>query len=181
MVRPVEYTVAIVYSPLRRFIAKNRNHFIFFHAGRAKLGAVINLRGIGLVGSFIDATYNVFAYAKFDAVSRPCKASADVRRHGQSCRSNELKAQERVNLALCQSLSYPLRLSPPANAVWSLDYPLTVNLMLRPCPSSLYTFRLRGLARDHHFTGFPEFEQFSSKTFALDRQRIYRVKITRRN
>jgi hypothetical protein len=30
----------------------------------------------------------------------------------------------------------------------------------RCCPSSLYTFPARGLARDRHLTGFPEFEQF---------------------
>ena len=31
---------------------------------------------------------------------------------------------------------------------------------VRCCPSSLYTFPRAGLARDYHFTGFPEFEQF---------------------
>ena len=32
-------------------------------------------------------------------------------------------------------------------------------------PSSLYTFTFRCLARDCHFTGFPEFERFSSCCF----------------
>lgn len=42
----------------------------------------------------------------------------------------------------------------------------------RRCPSSLYTFPLRGLARDCHFTGFPEFEQFCILDFPRSTQSI---------
>jgi hypothetical protein len=46
--------------------------------------------------------------------------------------------------------------------VCGLDYPFTIprKAEFRCCPSSLYTFPSPGLARDCHFTGFPEFEQF---------------------
>ena len=41
------------------------------------------------------------------------------------------------------------------------------NMRLRCCPSSLYTFLSfpKGLARDRHLKGFPEFEQFYSPRF----------------
>jgi hypothetical protein len=44
--------------------------------------------------------------------------------------------------------------------VCGLDYPFTLASRLRRRPSSLYTFPLLGLARDCHFTGFPESGQF---------------------
>ena len=46
--------------------------------------------------------------------------------------------------------SYPLRLSPPPEGVWGLDYPFTMLRIaeVRCCPSSLYTFPSPGLARD---------------------------------
>ncbi len=44
--------------------------------------------------------------------------------------------------------------------VRGLDYPFTLATGRRCCPSSLYTFPSPGLARDYHFTGFPEFEHF---------------------
>lgn len=49
--------------------------------------------------------------------------------------------------------------------VCGLDYPFTMPRLagVRCCPSSLYTFPkagLSGLARDCHFKGFPDFEQF---------------------
>jgi len=42
----------------------------------------------------------------------------------------------------------------------------------RCCPSSLYTFPAvqPNLARDRHFTGFPEFEQFYSAGFPVGTQ-----------
>jgi hypothetical protein len=40
----------------------------------------------------------------------------------------------------------------------------------RRCPSSLYTFPVRGLARDRHVTGFPEFEQFCIAGFPASTQ-----------
>ena len=55
--------------------------------------------------------------------------------------------------------------------VWGLDYPFTSRILfrLRCCPSSLYTFPSeeppKGLARDRHVTGFPEFEQFYAAGF----------------
>lgn len=47
---------------------------------------------------------------------------------------------------------------------WSGLY-LHPGFRFRCCPSSLYTFLSRGLARDCHFTGFPDFEQFYSQRF----------------
>ena len=49
--------------------------------------------------------------------------------------------------------------------VCGLDYPFAVRAecafgVFRRCPSSLYTFPVRGLARDYQSKGFPEFEQF---------------------
>ena len=65
--------------------------------------------------------------------------------------------------------SYQLRLSPPGPhsrmaarfVVWTIPSPCP-RAGFRRCPSSLYTFpyATRGLARDRHLTGFPEFEQF---------------------
>jgi hypothetical protein len=55
--------------------------------------------------------------------------------------------------------------------ICGLDYPFTVafakhGVRLRCCPSSLYTFSPFGsLARDCHFTGFPDFEQFCTDGF----------------
>ena len=77
-----------------------------------------------------------------------------------------------------------LRLSPrragarkAPRSVCGLDYPFTLPRMapgLRCCPSSLYTFpngRVRpGLARDCHFTGSPEFEQFCIAGFPASTQ-----------
>jgi hypothetical protein len=64
--------------------------------------------------------------------------------------------------------------------VWGLDYPFTspgyVSPVFRCCPSSLYTFPTesyllrQGLARDRHFTGFPEFEQFCTASFPAGTQ-----------
>jgi hypothetical protein len=73
--------------------------------------------------------------------------------------------------------SYQLRLSPPWRlggspptrkfVVWTIPSPwrsLARRSRVRCCPSSLYTFprrlRAKGLARDCHVTGFPEFGQF---------------------
>ena len=70
--------------------------------------------------------------------------------------------------------SYHLRLSPPPSGVCGLDYPFTLASRRRCCPSSLYTFPfgmfLPGLARDCHFTGFPEFEQFCIAGFPASTQ-----------
>jgi len=71
--------------------------------------------------------------------------------------------------------SYLLRLSPPRPDKWSARKSLGPGLSLHPSyqvscqavgaarlvstPSRPESFRL-GLARDCHFTGFPEFEQF---------------------
>ena len=67
--------------------------------------------------------------------------------------------------------AYAQRIFLPATAfaaragrrVCGLDYPFTVRspeAAVRCCPSSLYTFPAKGLARDYHLTGFPEFGQF---------------------
>jgi len=48
--------------------------------------------------------------------------------------------------------------------LWSGLY-LHHRFRFRCCPSSLYTFLSRGLARDRHLTGFPDFEQFYSQRF----------------
>ena len=49
---------------------------------------------------------------------------------------------------------------------------------LRRCPSSLYTFPGRGLARDRHLTGFPEFEQFCIRGFPRSTQSFKSVAST---
>jgi len=76
-----------------------------------------------------------------------------------------------------------LRLSPPLAIepkVWGLDYPFTSRILfrLRCCPSSLYTFPSeeppKGLARDRHVTGFPEFEQFCTAGFPAGTQ-VFRL------
>ena len=61
--------------------------------------------------------------------------------------------------------SYHLRLSPPPCGVCGLDYPFTVALAvgaarLVSTPSRREHVVRPGLARDCHFTGLPEFEQF---------------------
>ena len=70
--------------------------------------------------------------------------------------------------------SYHLRLSPPPSGVCGLDYPFTLASRRRCCPSSLYTFPFgmfrSGLARDCHFTGSPEFEQFCIAGFPASTQ-----------
>ena len=75
--------------------------------------------------------------------------------------------------------SCPLRLSPPpldGSRVWGLDYLFAmpgITSGIRRCPSSLYTFPAGlgpGLARDRHFTGFPEFEQFCTAGFPTGTQ-----------
>ena len=71
----------------------------------------------------------------------------------------------RTRMAKAEGFSYQLRLSPPPWGVCGLDYTFTVAHGLRCCPSSLYTFRMTGLARDRHLTGFPEFEQFCIRRF----------------
>ncbi len=49
--------------------------------------------------------------------------------------------------------------------VWTIPSPCPGMPGFRCCPSSLYTFPVRGLARDCHLTGFPEFGQFYSPRF----------------
>ena len=83
--------------------------------------------------------------------------------------------------------SYHPRLSPPCSdrvsvtlrQVRGLDYTFTLAVRPEPfsrrcCPSSLYTFPSgvlrRGLARDRHLTGFPEFEQFYIAGFPASTQ-----------
>ena len=43
---------------------------------------------------------------------------------------------------------------------------------VRCSPSSLYTFSLRNLARDCHFTGFPDFDECSLKGFPMRTQKL---------
>ena len=63
-------------------------------------------------------------------------------------------------------INIPLRLSSPRLRVRGLDFPFTVTLAgFRWAPSSLYTFPLRGLARDRRrrdADGFPEFDAIPS-------------------
>lgn len=70
--------------------------------------------------------------------------------------------------AYARRIFLPLRLSPPRQArSWSglSLHRAPAMPAVRCCPSSLYTFPARGLARDRHFTGFPEFEQFCTLGF----------------
>ena len=73
--------------------------------------------------------------------------------------------------------SYLLRLSPPPNmGDCGLDYPFTMLRLGRrvgaarlvSTPSSVLS--RRGLARDRHLTGFPEFEQFCIVSFPASTQ-----------
>jgi hypothetical protein len=69
--------------------------------------------------------------------------------------------------------SYQLRLSPPPNmGVCGLDYPFTMLRVgaarLVSTPSAVLS--RRGLARDRHLTGFPEFEQFCIAGFPASTQ-----------
>ena len=57
-----------------------------------------------------------------------------------------------------------------AFVVWTIPSPCFGEPKGRCCPSSLYTFPRGGLARDRHFTGFPEFEQFCTGGFPLGTQ-----------
>ena len=70
-----------------------------------------------------------------------------------------------------------LRLSPPLlpwlqglGSGLSLHRVPDVVPVARCCPSSLYTFPFRGLARDRHVTGFPDFEQFCTAGFPAGTQ-----------
>ena len=73
--------------------------------------------------------------------------------------------------------SYHLRLSPPPFGVCGLDYPFTLPRNIRglgaarlvSTPSRPDAFR-PGLARDCHFKGFPEFEQFCIAGFPAGTQ-----------
>ena len=78
-----------------------------------------------------------------------------------------------------------LRLSPPLHStarfgVWTIPSPLSrmYRRGFRCCPSSLYTFPTgfprKGLARDRHLTGFPEFEQFCIAGFPTSTQ-VFRL------
>jgi hypothetical protein len=58
----------------------------------------------------------------------------------------------------------------PEQGVCGLDYPFTLAIGFRCCPSSLYTFPFKGLARDRHLTGFPEFGQFCIPGFPKSTQ-----------
>ena len=66
---------------------------------------------------------------------------------------------------------------PSAHPVWGLDYPFTLPRKIRglgaarlvSTPSRTDAFR-PGLARDCHFTGFPEFEQFCIAGFPASTQ-----------
>ena len=66
---------------------------------------------------------------------------------------------------------YPLGL-------WGLDF---LFISVRCPPSSLYTFRLRGFARDCHFKGLPEFDGFSAKCHHLARQESSKLLILKDN
>jgi len=75
--------------------------------------------------------------------------------------------------------SCPLRLSPPpldCSKVWGLDYPFTVSRIgfrfsgaARLVSTPSRPFR-PGLARDRHFTGFPDFGQFCIAGFPASTQ-----------
>jgi len=49
--------------------------------------------------------------------------------------------------------------------VCGLDFLFTLGRTVRDLPSSLYTFPRKGLARDYHATGFPEFDKKSRTSF----------------
>jgi hypothetical protein len=69
-----------------------------------------------------------------------------------------------------------LQLSLPSlrmRNVRALDFPFIIptRSWVRCSPSSLYTFPFRDLARDCHFTGFPDFDECSPKGFPLGTQK----------
>ena len=133
------------------------------------------MRAVRFICARFDFRHQVTAHRQLDTVLRPCNDFAIGAAVGfQPGRGNELEAQERVDFTLYKCLSYQLQLSLPDVSVCGLDYPF---IRLGCSPSSLYTFPLQGLARDYHFTGFPEFDEVSSNCRQLDRQSIYRVVI----
>jgi len=70
------------------------------------------------------------------------------------------------------------RKSRPRFAVWTIPSPCPRKKGVRCCPSSLYTFPEAGpgLARDCHFTGFPEFGQFCIAGFPASTQGVTQVR-----
>jgi len=69
--------------------------------------------------------------------------------------------------------SCQLRLSPPPVGVCGLDYPFTVAFAVgaaRLVSTPSRPVVRPGLARDRHFTGFPEFEQFCIAGFPASTQ-----------
>ena len=82
------------------------NDLSFLHTGRPECGAVVNLRGVALVSSLIDAALDILADGQLDAVLGPCKACADVTGFTEACAHVELESHERVDLTLYKRLSY---------------------------------------------------------------------------
>ena len=72
--------------------------------------------------------------------------------------------------------NYGFHRRPAKQGVWGLDYPFTVPWItqglgaarLVSTPSAMLS--RRSLARDRHFTGFPEFEQFYAARFRVGTQ-----------
>ena len=54
---------------------------------------------------------------------------------------------------------------PTNRIVCGLDFLFTLGRTVRGLPLSLYTFPIKGLARDYHATGFPEFDRISRTSF----------------
>ena len=87
-------------------VAVDLHDLSFFHPGRTKGGAVVNLGGVALVSSLIDAALDILADGQLDAVLGPCKACADVTGFTEAGAHVELEAHERVDLTLYKRLSY---------------------------------------------------------------------------
>ena len=88
------------------FVTDDGDNLFFFHAGRTKGGAVVNLRGVRFIGSFVYAGLNVFPDRHLDAVLGPSEAGAVITGFGQASCYMEREAHERIDLTLYQRLSY---------------------------------------------------------------------------
>ena len=73
--------------------------------------------------------------------------------------------RHRIELRTYGFITLQLSLPPTGCLCAGLSLHHTNRSWVRRHPSSLYTFTFRCLARDCHFTGFPEFERFSSCRF----------------
>ncbi len=121
-------------------------------------------------GAFLEAVSPIFI-AELDPEGREGAPSAEHGKHAKwvwcGRRGSNPHGRSRGIFLPATVFTAALRRS------WSGLY-LHPGFRFRCCPSSLYTFLLRGLARDCHLTGFPDFEQFYSRRFRRCTQLVFK-------